>query len=826
MGSIQTIAQLNSLNSTTLSGSDLFLVTDISDKETKNIATSEFVQHLVNKTNILTTGSFTGSFYGHLIGTADTASYSTQADTSLSSSHLIFNGINNGTASLSITSSNSSNSLSSSYAISSSFAVSASVAMLSQYSLTYDTVQALQSNQSTYSIKSANSNTSSFINYYGQDNGTVTTSSFSEKANRTSVGGNIINPDSTVVAYSISSSFAQQALTSSYVLTSSFSNFSTYAQSAVSRVISAVEFYISVVDSGSSEHVIINPTSWHNVSNITTDLPSFVKNKSDVTKYDTDQFSDNTSRNPYSISFYVKFKTHPYYSNPQTNIGLLNTTVSSTWHLTTTNLPRPDDNSVSFSSNGWALEPTWYVSAFPCGIDGYIIKISIFDVGWSSGDYYNYFMSSRWKNLLNGSSISAIVYGNTQDLLAFGPPDTIAQQRVSSSYIPRITNTLIPSNNVITNFPLANSSSYGVITDIASNTSSNFNLLLLQNPNDNTNKIASLPSGYTITETTCYNPFTSSNITNIGYDSVNNIYTLLMPQSASYISATTLESSNKPSWTVSPFTFSSSNYFVGATQLTGSAYILISSQSISFAPNNVYTGSLPIYTLPSIMSNSIPAITGSAIYGISASSTPVSITSTNLNAVTNISGTNGAVAVGTNGVVLYTNNSGQNWYRVDYLSSGSISPLISTVAYVKNLTSVAYDSFNKLIFACGSDNNTRSAILYTAIPNAPYDTTASYWNWSSSYLKFAAPDIDTSSLNSIYVNNQNSTYSQFVAIGSCSVSASANIMYNLYIPNQKYIANPTPIIDGVNYNAIGMVNGNQYLLGGSASLNIYIPITR
>ena len=144
----RTILNLNKLNGTSISGSDMFLVTDISDRETKNIVASEFVNHLINKTNTFLTNSFTGSFFGNLIGTVDTASYTLQSDTSKSSSFLIFNGDINGTSSLSITSSNTMFSISSSLADTSSYSISSSVSDITLYAATTSSTKALQSDSS------------------------------------------------------------------------------------------------------------------------------------------------------------------------------------------------------------------------------------------------------------------------------------------------------------------------------------------------------------------------------------------------------------------------------------------------------------------------------------------------------------------------------------------------------------------------------------------------------------------------------------------------------------------------------------------------------
>jgi len=685
----------------------------------------------------------------------------------------------------------------------------------------------LQSDSSSYALKSGTSSTSSFINYYGQDNGTVYSSSFSERSINSLVATYISNPDSAVVYKSISSSFSTQALTSSFVETSSYSTYAETALSATERILSAINFNVSVSDSGS---ITVTPVSWKNVSNITTDHPSISTLEADPTGAGNPDTGPGDPRcagynesQPYTIGFYVKFKNHPYYSNPQVDLSALNTTVISSWNLTQDNLP------VTVNDEH---PPAWYVSAFPCGIDGYVIKILIYNIyatsaggALGSNGEVNPYKFSTWKKLLNGSSISAIVYGNAQDLLSFGPTYSLPQQRISgSSYTPTVNNTLVTNSITITNFPYPQSSSYNNVVSIASNVADNFNLLLLQNGNTITDrKIASL-YGYTISGS-FYNPFPNDTIQNISYDIDNSRYAMILPYTASYIDKTTFTSSNNPSWNISPFNFNQT-YLKSSAHLTSSAYVLITTQSISFSSGNVYSGSLPIYTIPNITSNTTPVITGST-FGISASLSPRIITSCSLNSVVGISGSNGAVAVGTNGVVLYTNNSGIHWYRVDYLSTGSTSPLINSyTSSVYNLNSVAYDTLNKLVFVAGSDNTKRSVLLYSAIPTGSYDTTASNWNWSSGYFaNTTGSGLDNDSLYSVYINNSNPAFAQFVSVGTSTTAS--NIIYNLYYPTSEYLVDSRRkgIKDSPIYNSIGIVNQNQYLFGGYNTMSVYSQVS-
>lgn len=133
MSGTKTILQLNSLDRTSITGSDLLLIADICNRETKNIETSEFVNYVNNKLNVLLSGSFTGSFQGNLVGVSDTASYSLQSDYSKTSSNLLFSDNFNGTSSYSISSSNTLFSVSSSVSNHASFALSSSISDITLY---------------------------------------------------------------------------------------------------------------------------------------------------------------------------------------------------------------------------------------------------------------------------------------------------------------------------------------------------------------------------------------------------------------------------------------------------------------------------------------------------------------------------------------------------------------------------------------------------------------------------------------------------------------------------------------------------------------------
>lgn len=266
----KTITDLDSLSATTISDNDLFLFVDLKSNENKNIAASEFVEYNITASGILTTlvsGSFTGSFTGSLTGLIQSSSYTSTTSLSLTSSNLFYNGLNNGTASYSLNSSVSDYSISASYALSSSYAKTASYSSTSSYAYaTGSTRSILTTGQSDYALNSLLSNTSSYIKYNGQNNGTVYRSIITETANYCLTASNLQNDNTTIVARSITSSFVQNSLTSSYIVSASFSNFAETSSLGSNVVFSYVRFRLQ--SAGTIGKYEIIPESWHNISNI------------------------------------------------------------------------------------------------------------------------------------------------------------------------------------------------------------------------------------------------------------------------------------------------------------------------------------------------------------------------------------------------------------------------------------------------------------------------------------------------------------------------------------------------------------------------------
>jgi len=266
----KTITDLDTLSATTIADNDLFLFVDLKSNEIKNIAASEFTQYNITASGILTSlisGSFTGSFTGSLNGLIQSSSYASTASLSLTSSYLFYNGLNNGTASYSI------NSAISDYALSASYSLSSSYATTTSYSYTASAAYAkgsthsiLTTGLSDYALNGILSNTSSYIKYNGQNNGTVYRSIISETANFCLTASNLQDDNTTIIARSITSSFAQNSLTSSNIISSSFSNLAETSSLGRDVLFAYVKFTIQSAATDGKFDIL--PQSWYNISNI------------------------------------------------------------------------------------------------------------------------------------------------------------------------------------------------------------------------------------------------------------------------------------------------------------------------------------------------------------------------------------------------------------------------------------------------------------------------------------------------------------------------------------------------------------------------------
>ncbi len=266
----KTITDLDTLSSSSIADNDLFLFVDLKSNEIKNIAASEFTQYNITASGILTSlvsGSFTGSFTGSLTGLIQSSSYASTASLSLTSSYLFYNGLNNGTASYSVNSAISDYALSASYSLSSSYATTASYSYTA--SVTYatgSTHSILTTGLSDYALNGILSNTSSYIKYNGQNNGTVYRSIITETANFCLTASNLQDDNTTTIARSITSSFAQNSLTSSNIISSSFSNLAETSSLGRDVLFAYVKFTLQSAATDGKFDIL--PQSWYNISNI------------------------------------------------------------------------------------------------------------------------------------------------------------------------------------------------------------------------------------------------------------------------------------------------------------------------------------------------------------------------------------------------------------------------------------------------------------------------------------------------------------------------------------------------------------------------------
>ncbi len=266
----KTITDLDTLSSSSIADNDLFLFVDLKSNEIKNIAASEFTQYNITASGILTSlvsGSFTGSFTGSLTGLIQSSSYASTASLSLTSSYLFYNGLNNGTASYSVNSAISDYALSASYSLSSSYATTASYSYTaSQAYAKGSTHSILTTGLSDYALNGILSNTSSYIKYNGQNNGTVYRSIISETANFCLTASNLQDDNTTIIARSITSSFAQNSLTSSNIISSSFSNLAETSSLGRDVLFAYVKFTLQSAATDGKFDIL--PQSWYNISNI------------------------------------------------------------------------------------------------------------------------------------------------------------------------------------------------------------------------------------------------------------------------------------------------------------------------------------------------------------------------------------------------------------------------------------------------------------------------------------------------------------------------------------------------------------------------------
>ena len=401
----KTITDLDSLSSTTISDNDLFLFVDLKSNENKNIAASEFTQYNITASGILSSlvsGSFTGSFTGSLTGVIQSSSYASSASLSLTSSNLFYNGLNNGTASYSVNAAVSDYALSASYALSSSYATTSSYSYTSSYAYaTGSTYSILTTGQSDYALNSLLSNTSSYIKYNGQNNGTVYRSIITETANYCLTAANLQDDNTTTVARSITSSFAQSALTSSFIISASVSNFAETSSLGSNVIFSYVRFRIQSAETEGKYEII--PESWYNISNIG-------MSPNPLTKTDT-----------YDIQFDVKYKDYAKPSDDNKNACITKFKPTVITNVEFANLLELQKSKQSGSNPGGGFTPYYFTSnGYSCTDAGFVLKFTL--VGYDQdGDPLKFLprnfasnfaarMTSIANDLLEGAVFTAMVY--------------------------------------------------------------------------------------------------------------------------------------------------------------------------------------------------------------------------------------------------------------------------------------------------------------------------------------------------------------------------------------------------------------------------------
>ena len=408
----KTITDLDTLSATTIADNDLFLFVDLKSNEIKNIAASEFTQYNITASGILTSlvsGSFTGSFTGSLTGLIQSSSYASTASLSLTSSYLFYNGLNNGTASYSVNADISDYALSASYSLSSSYATTASYSYTaSQAYAKGSTHSILTKDLADYALNGILSNTSSYIKYNGQNNGTVYRSIITETANFCLTASNLQDDNTTTIARSITSSFAQNALTSSYIISASTSNFAETSSLGSNVVFAYVRFRIQPAGTPGKYEMV--PDRWYNISNIGM-FPNPI-----------------TGADTYDIQFDVKYTNlaKPSVDNKNACITKFKPTVISNVEFSTSGQQELQQSKQSGDHDG-KLTPYYFSSnGYSCNDAGFVLKftfVSLDDDGkgrsFIFGDDVEILKPRNHKkdknniitnDLLEGSVFTAIVY--------------------------------------------------------------------------------------------------------------------------------------------------------------------------------------------------------------------------------------------------------------------------------------------------------------------------------------------------------------------------------------------------------------------------------
>lgn len=493
------ISDLNLLNSASLSQNDLMLITDVSKKETKNTEISEFVSYNNDILSTLSTGSLSGSFYGNLKGFSNTSSFSITSNLSYTSSVLLFNGDVNGTSSYSINNSDTNISITSSNCISSSFSITSSFSVTSSYALNSSSNHSLYSLDASSSFNSDISISSSYLNYYGQDNGTSISSSISERSLYSKIAENF-DPDLALiselpVAYTLQSDYALSCYQAVQSVTASYTELAEESDYALDRLFAAVEFRVDFDD---KDNIQITPISWKNIDNIAPPKK--------VGTYYTD--------------FIVKYKKQPDYP--------LNS-IEEASKLTLSSVGGVQLTEAGFNTYYDQNVPIYHSSVFPCGLEGFVIRFSNYTVykeeskpGWLQ-------IVVAVVGILAGAAILGplIIAGGLIPALTFATTQVIAGALLSASALGFLINLLLGSDDSkVINYNVIPLKQYLNGRLISTAVFCNVNNFLDQGPVSNlsqyVNKVKTIVSNAVNTAITKLKFLKPLQITNINYVGVQN----------------------------------------------------------------------------------------------------------------------------------------------------------------------------------------------------------------------------------------------------------------------------------------------------------------
>lgn len=263
------ITNLKRLGLSSISGSDLLIITDVTSSgqiETKKITISDLSDYIITSSNInlsFRTGSFKGNFIGIFTGSADSSSFSISASNSSYTNHLIYSS-NNGTSSYSINSSNSNTSATSIYSVSSSISNQSNYSLSS--SIFYKNTNEIFADVSDITQVSVHSLISQKSLYVSpsDNNGIIYHAMYSDKSGKAYKANKLNSGNSAIMDKSYFADIASIANTSSFSDKSLYAQTTTRAQKILSGNADAWAHCSFKID----ENYQIIPMTWNNISSI------------------------------------------------------------------------------------------------------------------------------------------------------------------------------------------------------------------------------------------------------------------------------------------------------------------------------------------------------------------------------------------------------------------------------------------------------------------------------------------------------------------------------------------------------------------------------